>query len=226
MKNKLLTIVFSLLIIPHAVLAAPLSDSQARSLIAVVQSSPETPAGAFTNLITAFSNITVKQAESLINVVKAAPGVAPDAFVVMLIAFTEDTQVDRVEVLETRVNVIEQQVSQPSVGGIIIPMEPNTIVVETLKQEPNNVLPFGRYHFIVRVENKGKYVGGQPISVEFPSDHDSQSPYGSEEIFSKVTHDDPLKVTSFGAYNPTSSGEKTVTFTSGDVVKTITVTVD
>lgn len=70
--------------------AAPLTTEQATSLIGVVQSSPTTPASAFTNLITAFSNITVVQAESLITVVQAAPGVPANAFVNLLVSFTVD----------------------------------------------------------------------------------------------------------------------------------------
>lgn len=61
------------------------------SLIAVVQSSPGTPASAFVSLITAFSNITVTQATSLITVVQAAPSVPANAFVDLLTSFTVDT---------------------------------------------------------------------------------------------------------------------------------------
>lgn len=69
-------------------IAAGLTDTQASSLIAVVQSSPGTPASAFVPLITSFSNITVAQAGSLITVVQAAPGVPATAFVDLLVSFT------------------------------------------------------------------------------------------------------------------------------------------
>ena len=101
------TIVLGLLLIPSVSFAAPLTNDQANSLIAVVQSSPKTPANAFVPLITNFSNITVTQATTLIEVVQAAPGVAATAFVNMLIAFTIDPIV---------------QVSEPVVGAVTTPV--------------------------------------------------------------------------------------------------------
>ena len=80
------------LVVPHISSAAPLTNEQASSLINVVQSSPDTPASAFTDLITAFSNITIAQAESLITVVQASSGTPADAFVGLLVAFTVDSQ--------------------------------------------------------------------------------------------------------------------------------------
>ena len=90
--KTLVTVLALLVFVPSVSFAAPLTQTQAESLINVVQSSPGTPASAFTNLITAFSNITVAQAESLISVVQAAPGVAANAFVNLLVSFTQDTQ--------------------------------------------------------------------------------------------------------------------------------------
>lgn len=78
-------------ILPSVSSAAALTQQQSNSLIAVVQSSPGTPASAFVSLITAFSNITVNQATSLITVVQAAPGVPANAFVNLLTSFTVDT---------------------------------------------------------------------------------------------------------------------------------------
>lgn len=246
MKNKLFTIVFSLLIIPHAVLASPLSDPQARSLIAVVQSSPETPASAFTDLITAFSKITVKQAESLIAVVQAAPGVAPDAFVSMLIAFTEDTQIDKVQVLENRVTVIEQQVNTPSVGGIIeTPMEaskPSQLLVTFnggSSKNPDAGFPLGSFNWRVSVlDQYGAYLQGQNVSADLPDD--ARIPWN--ELLSreedKLTNPNLHKVTDAQSgfktkdwgtsfeYIPTTSGAKTITFTSGGLTEIVEVTVD
>ncbi|MFZ3043517.1 MAG: hypothetical protein WA058_00165 [Minisyncoccia bacterium] len=79
------------LAMPSMTLAAALTPQQAISLIAVVQSSPTTPASAFVSLITAFSNITVNQATSLITVVQSAPGVPANAFVDLLTSFTVDS---------------------------------------------------------------------------------------------------------------------------------------
>ncbi len=92
MKKLAPVLVALLIFVPFVSFAAPLTQTQAESLIGVVQASPGTPASAFTNLITAFSNITVAQADSLIGVVQAAPGVAANAFVNLLVSFTQDTQ--------------------------------------------------------------------------------------------------------------------------------------
>ena len=93
MKNWVLGAVLSLgvLAIPAFTHAAALTTTQSTSLIAVVQSSPGTPASAFVNLITAFSNITVNQATSLIAVVQASPSTPASAFVDLLTSFTADT---------------------------------------------------------------------------------------------------------------------------------------
>ncbi|MCR4276379.1 MAG: hypothetical protein NUV90_03275 [Candidatus Parcubacteria bacterium] len=86
-----LTILF--LMLPLASSAAALTSQQATSLITVVQSSPDTPASAFVNLITSFSNITVNQATSLITVVQSSLGASASAFVDLLTSFTDDTQI-------------------------------------------------------------------------------------------------------------------------------------
>lgn len=82
--------VLSFFAVPTMSFAAALTSRQSSSLIAVIQSSPSTPARAFVSLITAFSNITVNQATSLITVVQAAPGVPANAFVDLLTSFTVD----------------------------------------------------------------------------------------------------------------------------------------
>ena len=93
MKNCILSVVFVLgtLVAPTFAQAAALTTQQSTSLIAVVQSSPGTPASAFVNLITAFSNITVNQTTSLIAVVQASPSTPASAFVGLLTSFTVDS---------------------------------------------------------------------------------------------------------------------------------------
>src|SRR3989338_1523176 len=91
MKKLLPTLAILSLMLPSISFAAALTSQQSSSLIAVVQSSPGTPASAFVSLITAFSNITVNQATSLIAVVQAAPSVPASAFVNLLTSFTVDT---------------------------------------------------------------------------------------------------------------------------------------
>lgn len=80
-------------VLPSISSAAALTQQQSTSLIAVVQSSPGTPASAFVSLITAFSNITTAQASSLITVVQAAPSAPANVFVDLLTSFTDDTSV-------------------------------------------------------------------------------------------------------------------------------------
>lgn len=104
-------IIALLFVLPFSVGA--ITQDQAISLINVVQSSPGTPASTFTNLITAFSNVTVGQAESLINVVQAAPGVPANAFVNLLVSFTENVkQPVPTEDLSKKVDTLTQQVQQ------------------------------------------------------------------------------------------------------------------
>ena len=71
--------------------AAGLSDAQASAVIAVVQSSPGTPASDFVSLITAFSNATENQARSLIAVVQSSPSTSANIFVNLLTSFTNDS---------------------------------------------------------------------------------------------------------------------------------------
>jgi hypothetical protein len=92
MKKGVKILVFGVILLamwmPVSVYADGLTKDQSQSLIAVVQSSPGTPADVFVPLITAFSNISTLQATSLVNVIQAAPGVSPDAFTDLLISFT------------------------------------------------------------------------------------------------------------------------------------------
>lgn len=90
-----------------------ITQDQAISLINVVQSSPGTPASAFTNLITAFSSITETQAKSLIGVVQAAPGVPAEAFVNLLVSFTVDVvPTQEVVDLTKKVDDLNKQITQ------------------------------------------------------------------------------------------------------------------
>ena len=243
---KILAILTLIIAFPFSVLAAPLTNSQATSLIGVVQSSPETPASAFTDLITAFSNITVKQAESLITVVQSAPGVDPDAFVSMLIAFTEDTQADKVTELTERVveveKTVETIVSEPQVGGIIEPMK--EIEVDITRQEyqaPNepvqytsDTFPKGQYYFALKVIEDGKTVKeAGTMKITYPENHDFESPWNNTnatppfdiqtEFYSPGTHGTTFR---FGPYIPTSNGTHTVKFEFGDLVKEVEVVVE
>lgn len=111
-----ITTIFALTLfaLPSVSFAAALTTQQSTSLIAVVQSSPGTPASAFVSLITAFSNITVNQASSLITVVQASPSTPATAFVDLLTSFTDDTSITQSvaqdSALKTQVETLMQQV--------------------------------------------------------------------------------------------------------------------
>lgn len=111
---KILTPALAILffILPSISSAAALTTQQSTSLIAVVQSSPGTPASAFVNLITAFSNITVNQASSLIAVVQASPSTPATAFVNLLVSFTEDTPAVQTTTPATTVPAVTTPVAQ------------------------------------------------------------------------------------------------------------------
>ncbi len=137
MKNCLLGVVFLLgvLISPAFTQAAGLTTAQSTSLIAVVQSSPGTPASAFVNLITAFSNITVNQATSLIVVVQAAPNTPATAFVNLLTSFTDDTATTQPATLATN-----QEVT-PTIPATPTPTQPSTTTTTSTSVAPTVILP-------------------------------------------------------------------------------------
>ncbi|MCR4275831.1 MAG: dockerin type I repeat-containing protein [Candidatus Parcubacteria bacterium] len=93
MKKYILGAILSIgiLVSPAFTQAAGLTTDQATILINVVKSSPSTPAGAFVDLITAFSGVTVNQATALITVVQSSPTTSASVFVPLLTSFTSDT---------------------------------------------------------------------------------------------------------------------------------------
>jgi|GEM_PF-2040958 len=107
--SSVLALVF--LALPLSASAAALTTQQSSSLISVVQSSPGTPARAFVNLITAFSNILVSQAESLIGVIQASPGTSATAFIPLLASFTVDSMA----------SVPSAPATQPSASAYVAP---------------------------------------------------------------------------------------------------------
>lgn len=114
MKKYIVGAVLSLgmLAAPALTQAAALTTAQSTSLIAVVQSSPGTPASAFVNLITAFSNITTNQATSLIAVVQASPSTPANVFVDLLTSFTVDTASTQLATSETNQAVTQTATTQ------------------------------------------------------------------------------------------------------------------
>ena len=229
MKNLLLVLGF--LLIPSVSFASPLTQDQANSLIEVVQSSPSTPASAFTNLITTFSNITVPQAESLITVVQASPSTPASAFVNMLIAFTVDTIAPVVSVQQqapTFGNVTPVQnipvetvnnsplTITPVVQSVV--MTPEIVVRNIRKIEASEHLPFGRVQIDVSVTGTdGKYERSTDVTITTPEGTDTrktnnQYTNNSEDWFATFP------------YIPESAGVKSITLTSGTLTKILEIT--
>ena len=124
MKKLLTVLVILFFMLPSVSFASGLTSQQATSLIAVVQSSPSTPASVFVPLLTSFSNITINQAVSLITVIQVAPGVPASAFVNLLISFTVDTPITQpatpamTPVVTTQSAQTNQQTTQPVTSAV------------------------------------------------------------------------------------------------------------
>lgn len=134
MKKIVAITAFVFVFIPSVSFAAALTQQQSTSLIAVVQSSPGTPASAFVSLITAFSNITVNQAASLITVVQAAPGVPANAFVNLLTSFTVDTPIT-----QSATPATNQAVTPTTPSGTIPPAPNQSATPSTVQVSPVSV---------------------------------------------------------------------------------------
>lgn len=140
--------------VPAVSFAAALTQQQSSSLIAVVQSSPGTPASAFVSLITAFSNITVNQATSLITVVQAAPGVPASAFVDLLISFTVDTTTTQsaTPAANQAVTPTATQSTTPTTSSTATTQPTNTSVAQCVDQPVFQYIPTVRqqdYPYVV-----------------------------------------------------------------------------
>ena len=161
MRKIILTFTFAVLMLPSISFAAALTPQQSSSLIAVVQSSPGTPASAFVSLITAFSNITVTQATSLITVVQSSPGVPANAFVDLLTSFT----VDAVAPQPTK-PVVTPPTSTPHVSVVGSPYVSSTLGYDL----SFNALtyPFESFGFAIVGVNGGKaFVHNARLSSEY-----------------------------------------------------------
>lgn len=240
-------IVLVLLLVASPALAAPLTNDQATSLIRVVQSSSDTPASAFVNLITVFSNITDTQAESLIGVVQASPGTPADSFVNLLTSFTIDyvatpAATSALDTLNQQITNLNSKLdeSNTKLGSIMENTRPSAPVapihvaiidmnIETIPYPANEELPLGRWYFNVQVTSDGKPLL-TPITVQWPSDHDwpvgvngGTSLYsgGSEDLVKTATKD----TIQFGPYLPTTTGTKTIVFTASGITKNVSVIV-
>ena len=217
-------------ILPYISSAAALTQQQSTSLIAVVQSSPGTPASAFVSLITAFSNITTNQATSLITVVQSAPGVPANAFVNLLTSFTVDTPtIQPITPITTSSDVCTNiegiQTTIPggmtATGNVCIATQVNTPTPTSTQSAPQitkdltlNVItdlpvPFSGFHS-ARIE--AKYTeNGKEVGV-------SKS-YSLSNGESKTFQGDLFDIT------PKSLADITVTVMAGGLTKSINIPV-
>ena len=147
MKKLIPALAILFFILPSVSFATGLTTQQSTSLIAVVQSSPGTPASAFVSLITAFSNITTNQASSLIAVVQASPSTPANAFVNLLVSFTEDTSTTQPTTPATQTNqqtnqaVTQSQTQTPTSSRSTIPTPTQAIPSTTTVVTQTHPLP-------------------------------------------------------------------------------------
>lgn len=221
------TIIVSLMLIPSVSFAAPLTTDQATSLIAVVQSSPETPASAFVSLITNFSNITVPQAESLITVVQSALGAPASAFINLLLSFT----VDPVVTQSPPAVVPVQPESPPIVGSTPTSPQGQTqtpVVVLPVMKELKVYMLEGPalYDIVAYYTEDGKDIEGVPVTITVPDGY----VFGNDnvrgtEVTVKTHRAGGAGENRFGAvfhYRVETEGIKTVTVTANGITSTAT----
>ena len=198
-------------ILPTVSSAAALTQQQSASLIAVVQSSPGTPASAFVSLITAFSNITTAQASSLIIVVQAAPGVPANAFVNLLTSFTVDTPATSV-VTPATITQTQTSISTTSPVASKIFARPRysssnaPIEVVGANCEPAD-------YWVSVYDQDGKEMDGVDVTMVAPfmtaTEKTRQEDYTRAKIHAF-----------FRYYTSATSTTETITFTSGQLVAT------
>lgn len=216
MKKIVYALAVLFFILPSASSAAALTQQQANSLIAVVQSSPGTPASAFVNLITAFSNITVNQATSLITVVQAAPGVPANAFVNLLTSFTVDTPTTPIAVTPTVTPVATTQtqtsISTTSLIASKIFARPRYSLSNTsLEVVGANCEPAD--YWVSIYDQNGKEMDGVDVTMVAPfmtaTEKTRQEDYTRTKIHAF-----------FRYYTSATSTTEAITFTSGQLVAT------
>lgn len=232
---KTLTFVLGVLLVPSVSFAAPLTQDQANSLISVVQSSPATPASAFTSLITAFSSITIAQANSLINVVQQSPNTPANAFVDMLLAFTVDPiqSTPTLGVTQSTTNPVTnppaipnpiKTIETPMLQSVV--MDKSEILVNEVRTYPHNQDdPHGHLVILVSVLDKeGNYVKDADISLRDPSEPSLRGQLSNK---TNSENGNPPDGKWFGVltYYPYNAGDKVITFTSGNLTKNYNITI-
>lgn len=136
----------------------------------------------------------------------------------------------KVEEQNVKLGSIVTNTTKVAPAPVVPTVTPQSIeLVETFAQEPNSVLPHGRYSFNVKVLGSDGKPMKVPITVQWPSDHDTPIDIGGKSLYSggseNTTKTPVWDVIQFGPYVPTTPGTKTITFTSGNLTKTVAVEV-
>jgi len=153
-----------------AVLVTPLASAQASgglttvqaaSLIAVVKASPSTPASAFINFITAFSDLTVIQATSLIAVVQSSPSTPASDFVPLITSFTSSTPATQTTTPAATITTIATTAAVPSTTA---PVATAPAVTATAGAPSPNLLVDNEYsNRSVLSANSSRITWGTPV---------------------------------------------------------------
>lgn len=222
---KLSCLALLFLVLPSVSSATALTQQQSSSLIAVVQSSPGTPASAFVSLITAFSNITINQAISLISVVQAAPSVPANVFVDLLTSFTIDTPTTQLATSITEpINTVPNTstlapVVEPTVGKCGTCIEKSVLAMKAI------TINDGSYH-------SGKGVAsyytidvfynkiGAPITISAPAGIFESQGRKYALTATQTSHD---RVGGIGIYDAIGANFTYTPLTRGNRIITVTV---
>ncbi len=235
MKKTTIVLALIFFVAPSASSAAALTSQQANSLIAVVQSSPNTPASVFVPLITSFSNITVNQATSLISVVQTAPSVPASAFVNLLISFTVDTPTAVVTPTTgtTQPTQTDQQAIQavlPIASGIVVwngrgQTYVNNYIAdgEALASDVGSNCGQNGFISVGVLDQFGNYMQNQPVTFTNPETgvQTTRSEYVTASSESPLQ--EPAAIFS---YSPQiATGTESILLTSGNVSRTVVLPV-
>ena len=218
MKN--LIFVLGFLLIPSVSFSAQLTNDQANSLIAIVQSSKTTPASAFVSLITAFSSITILQAESLITVIQAAPGVPANAFVNMLLAFTVDIPIKTSDQILGGI----APVIPTSTPIVHTPVVESVVMKEIIVNAGQKRLDSGGnafYDIYVYYDEKDAVINISASSGEFTANGKLVATEATSKVRGRIGTEGKLGV--LFQYSPVTKGNRNITISVGDVIKIIEV---
>lgn len=160
-----------------------------------------------------------------------ATGIANQAIVVAQDEIAKANQTATTPVVINNVAPV-QTVQQPTFGGIITPMDKSDIVIDSIRflqtNDPQRS-PNGEWIIVVRVLNSnGDDEKDAIVKMDAPDDvvnikekHIDQMGY-VRDAEGNITR---TKYSTFFNFAPNSTGDRPITFTSGNLSKTITINV-